>query len=417
MKDRLKIVLSNYRYHITGGPERYLFAIKALLEQKGHFIFPFSVHSNLNEPTEFSKYFISPIDIKGNDYYKDYNKNISTYLKLLSRQFYSIEAYKKSRKLAIDLNPDIVFSLHFLNKMSPSALDGFKSKNIPIVVRVSDFNIICPQGHLLLNGRICEECLTGNLLNCFWNRCIEESYIGSLIKTISWTFHRMIKFYERIDAFICPSVFTCQKMIEAGVSPKKLFHVPTPTKLDNLDLNFTSGKYILYFGRIAEEKGVGLLIAAYSQLPPPKPDLFIISNFSGRKQWIRDVRKNYKQINLISFQPLKELRQYISRALFVVVPSLWYENMPNTVLEAFAHGKPVLASRIGSLQELVVDGSTGLLFEPGNIEDLKQKLVTMYSGEIDLGKMGRNARHYVEKHHSEDEHYRKLMSIFKSLLS
>lgn len=411
----MRIILSNYRYFLSGGPENYLFSCKRLLEKNGIDIVPFSVQSVKNVKTRWEKYFLTPLSRKEFTYFHEYSKDIRTMLKVIERSFYSPEGYSKARKIAKFIKPDLVYSLHFLNKMSPSVIDGFKSLNIPVVVRLSDFSMICPQGLLLNNGKKCEACIKGGLIQCVRNKCIQSSFSGSLIKYISWKFHRLIGVQSRIDAFVCPSKFTMEKYIQAGFSKKKLFHIPTFIDIPKRKPDYGYGKYILYFGRIVAEKGVELLLEAYKYIDEPKPDLILIGG-TKNSEYYKFIKNKYSHFAIFKkFTKKQELVKYIKGALFVVIPSVCYDNMPNVLLEAYAYGKSVIASNSGGFPDFVEENKTGILFKNNDITSLKEKLEWAINNKKQMIDMGKNARIYAEIEFAPKIHLQKIMKLFEAI--
>jgi glycosyltransferase involved in cell wall biosynthesis len=411
----MNIILSNYRYFLSGGPERYLFNIKKIFEKNGHNIIPFSVKSVNNEGNLYDKFFMSSIGDGTGTYFEEYKRDPLTVAKLLSRQIYSIEGFYKARRIAKNTNAHILYCLHFLNKMSPSILDGFRSVGIPIVVRISDFGLICPQAHFYNSGRVCEKCIKGDFHNCIRYRCVKNSKIGSLIKAVAYNFHRAIGVFEKVNAIVFPSSFTMQKYIDAGFNKKKLYHVPTFIDFENFRTNFSSQKYLLYFGRITEEKGVHNLIEAYIKMKQEKIRLIIIGDRND-SEYSRALVKIYgHKVQFLGFMRKSELCRYIEKAITVVVPSVWYDNQPNVVLESFATGKPVIAPNHGSFPELISHQDTGILYESGNIESLKDSLEFAISNLEKMRQMGINARDYVQSEHRPMKHYTKLLHLFSRI--
>jgi glycosyltransferase involved in cell wall biosynthesis len=416
----MKIVLSNYRYHVTGGPERYLFSIKKLLESEGHSVFPFSVKSSRNIKTEYEKYFLSPIDRMDSDFFEEYRRNARTFFKVMSRQFFSIEGYRKAKDFCLRFRPDLVYCFHFLNKMSPSVLDGFKSAGIPIVARLSDFGLICPNGHFLSGGQICEKCLGGAFYNAAFERCIKNSFSAGLVKALAWYFHRIAGSINRINAFVCPSEFLKEKLIEAGYPEKKVHHVPTFINLKNIKPSNTHEGFFLYFGRVNLEKGVDILLDAFERLAKRRKlqgfRLVIIGDTKTRG--LLKLNKKAFAINDVEFREFmgrNELYSIVKRASFVVIPSRWYDNLPNVALESYAHGKAVIAPNHGSFPHFVKDGLTGVLFESRSVQSLEEKLEWALKHVGVMLEMGKEARRYVEKYFSPEGHLEKLMSVFESV--
>ena len=273
----MKIILVNYRYFISGGPERYLFNVKALLEKNGHTVIPFSVKHKLNSCSDYDKYFISPLGKGDLTYFSESNKtSINQIFKFFSRMFYSFEARRKFRKLLIDTNPDLVYVLHYQNKLSPSFIGVAKTRNLPVIQRVSDFGHICAN-QLFYNymlKTVCERCLDGDKMNAVRYRCVYDSMIYSLIKISALKFHEILGITKKIDAFVVPSKFTLSKLVDYGIPDSKLYNVPTFFSFSRAEeglgeLKVKYGDYALYVGRIEEEKGVMTLVRAFEDTEMP----------------------------------------------------------------------------------------------------------------------------------------------------
>ena len=176
----MKIILVNYRFFVSGGPERYMFNVKELLENHGHEVIPFSVKHNNNEPCKYDKYFVSPIGSGDVTYFSESNRtSIPEIRKFFSRMFYSFEVRRNFKKLINDIKPDLVYVLHYQNKLSPSFIEVAKKFNLPVVQRVSDFGHICAN-QLFYNYKlrtVCEKCLTGSKLNAVRYNCVYNSKI------------------------------------------------------------------------------------------------------------------------------------------------------------------------------------------------------------------------------------------------
>jgi glycosyltransferase involved in cell wall biosynthesis len=246
---------------------------------------------------------------------------------------------------------------------------------------------------------------------------VHNSLVGSLTKTSAIKLHRFIGSIERIDAFISPTKFTIQKYIDAGFDEKKMYHVPTFINYKKISHQKTDQNYILYFGRMVAEKGVRVLLEGYKQLKGPKPKLMVIGDIDVdeyAKETV-DLYKGFAQFK--NFMEKKELYRYIGQCSFVVIPSTSYDNMPNVLLEAFAHAKAVIASGHGCFPEIIQEKRTGLLFNAGDPISLRKKLDWAINHRVEMREMGTRARAYVENHHSPERHYEKLMDIFRIMVN
>ena len=412
----MKVLIVNYRYFISGGPEKYMFNIKKVLEENGHEVIPFSIHSNKNVETKYSKYFVEPIGSRNDTYFDEVKKTPKSIMQMLSRSIYSLEVKKAIKKEIKEVKPDIVYIIHFVNKLSPSVIKGAKEMGVPVVLRLSDYFLLCPRFDFLRDKKICEDCLTKGYRCCIKNRCVKGSLFASLVRVFSMKFHNMIKIYDKVDAFVTPSKFLMNKLVANGFDSKKMNHIPTFTTSVKDTTTNEVGEYGLYFGRVAEEKGVDTLVKAYEQLPNLNLKIMGDDNTEEAiklKKYIKE--KNINNIEFLGFKTGRDLEDIIQKSKYVFIPSIWYDNLPNTALEAFQYYKPVIASNIGSLPELVTDGYNGYLFETANIDDLIGKINTIE--KQDIKQMGNNSHQKLIEDFSMQKHYEKLIELFEKVRS
>lgn len=391
-----------------------MFNIKRVLEEHGHEVIPFSVHSNKNVPTEYSKYFVEPIGGRDATYFDEVKKTPKSVWQMVTRSIYSIEVKKAIQREIEDIKPDIVYIIHFVNKLSPSVIQGAKQMGVPVVLRLSDYFLLCPRFDFLCERRICEDCLTKGYLSCVKKRCVKGSLFASMIRVLSMKIHHLLNVYKAVDAFITPSEFLKKKLSSNGFNERKIHCIPTFAVQEmSFSGNSPIGSYGLYFGRISEEKGVETLVRAYEMLPDHS--LKIVGDDTTEEAERLKEYMSKKQINNIEFLGFKkgvELEEIIQHARFVVIPSIWYDNLPNTALESFQQSKPVIASNIGSLPELVEDGYNGYLFETGNAKELIERIRLMDSDDR-VREMGNNSRHRFEERFIAEKHYQALMEVFR----
>ncbi len=412
----MKILLVNYRYFISGGPEKYMFNIKNMLEENGHKVIPFSVHSNKNIETEYSKYFVEPIGGRDATYFEECKKTPKVIAQMLTRSIYSREVEKAIKKEIKEEKPDLVYIIHFVNKLSPSVIFGAKEMGVPVILRLSDYFMLCPRFDFIYRKKPCEECLTKGYRMCIKRRCVKNSLFASTVRVLSMKVHKLIKVYEKVDAFVTPSGFLRQKLIDNGFDKNKINCIPTFT-FSKTDIGEQEiGSYGLYFGRITEEKGVSTVVKAYEKLPDHY--VKIMGNDSTEeaarlKNYIKE--KRIKNVEFVGFKSGAELEEIIKKARFTLIPSIWYDNLPNTALESFQYSKPVIASNIGSLPELVRDGVNGYLFEAGNVKDLMEKIRVLDS-DLMVEKMGYESRRCLDERFSPEAHYQTLMNLFEEQL-
>jgi glycosyltransferase involved in cell wall biosynthesis len=417
----MKLLLIHYRYFISGGPERYLFNLKDLLEKNGHKIIPFSIQYTQNENSEFSNYFVSPLSNTNEVFFREQTWTFKSFIKTLERNFYSPEVYKNLEKLINDTKPDCALVLQFGRKLSPAVLNALDNLNIPFVVRVSDFGYICANSHFLRKQKTCELCIKGDKFYSVWYKCVQNSFGASLVNFLANKLHQLMRYFEKVRYYIVPSKFTITKMIEAGFSPKKLIHIPTFIDIEEIKKNEISRKrQIIYIGRIDNTKGLHILLEAVKLLYEENVREFqcVIAG-SGQIEYLKQIRDYIKKngirnVHLTGYLEKRKIFELLQESLFSICPSLSYDNMPNSMLESLAVGTPVIASNHGSFLE-VINNKTGLLFKPGDPNDLSIKIKYLFNNPKLITDMSKNAKIYIKENHSPKIHYENLMQLFDNL--
>lgn len=412
-----KVIVANYRYYVSGGPEVYMFKFMEKSKDIGYESIPFSVNYSLNRPTRFSKYFISS---RSNDsiYYSDIKRTPMSIYRTLKGAFYNTEAVRHLKKLIREEKPNALYALQVINTLSPAIFKVAKKKGLKVIHRISDFNLICPKSDFLLNENVCELCLNGDLKNGISNKCYHNSRIASIIRVYSMLYHRKKRLYDYVDFFVTPTDFTRNKLIEAGFDKNKIVKIPTFIDSSKYMPNYENYDYLLFLGRMVPEKGVKYAIQAMKYLKYYKN---IKLKITGYKQDMDDelllfIDKNKLNdvIDFVGFVHGKELDYLIANCMVVLCPAIWYENMPNTVLEAFAYGKPVIASNFGCFPELIENNVDGFLFEPKNVISLADKIKVLLDDKTLCKKMGLNGRKKVEEKYNSEQHFKKLEYLLES---
>ena len=416
----MKILIVNYRFFISGGPERYLFNIRDLLEKNGHTVIPFSIQSTHNQASDFEKYFLSPIGAGKEVYFREYNKfDIKSMVKSFSRMFYSFEAKRKLDALIKRTKPDLVYVLHYQNKMSASIFSAAIKNKIPVIHRVSDFGQICANGifYRATKKDICERCLEGSKMNAVIHKCVHDSYILSAVKASSLHLQKILGITKKINAFVVPSKFTISRLRQFGIPGEKLVHIPTffNFKTVNEKLEISYEPFALFVGRIEEEKGLMTLIRAFENTGYALK--IIGSSSSGYDQVLKNYLQNKThQIEFLGQKNFDEIQVYLRTCAFTVMPAEIYDNFPNTVLESYAFKKCVLATDIGSLKEIVVDNHTGVLFPLKDIAALKEKIGYLFSNKQKCIELGEHAYQRLTIDYSAEKHYQKLITLFEQTI-
>ena len=284
--------------------------------------------------------------------------------------------------------------------------------NKPVILRLSDYFLLCPRFDFLYKNGVCEECIKKGYTACINKKCVKNSLFASTIRVISMKIHKLIKVYDNLDAIITPTQYLKDKLQNNGFEKSEIYQIPTFSNKKE-DLEKEVGDYGLYFGRITPEKGVEYIIKAYEKLDI-NHKLKIVGDDTTEeaqrlKKYVKD--KKIKNVEFLGFKLGKELDLIISKSRFVLVPSIWYENLPNTILESFAYGKPVIATKIGSLTETIENGKNGFLFEIENIDQIVDNILKMDDEKLVI-ELGKNNLDAIEERYSVQKHYSRLIKLF-----
>lgn len=423
----MKILLIHYRYFINSGAERYLFNVSELLSSKGHEVIPFSVNYPNSEKTQYNKYFVNPVISEF--HVSQQNLSVITKLRIALSFVYNLQAKKKIKKLIKDTQPDIAYVLLYHGKLTYSVLEACKEMKVPIVHRISDFYHYCVCSSFYKKGKICTECLK-NKTACIRNRCVHGSLLQTVLNYFAEEKESKSGIRNYISSIICPSSFTKKIYEENCIYPNAVFtHIPTFFNFDTFPevsksqiIRRKKNGIISFVGRISPEKGIDSVIEAWKIIEKNKiPCKLVLTGFSddsyGNK--IKELIRvsGLKNIACFDFLSKKDIFEIINRSFATLIPSVWFDNMPNSFIESQAFSVPVIANDIGSLTELVNSGENGLLAEVNNSDSLYQQIVNLYTlSDEEYILMSEKSRAFVMDYCSKTKHYDRLIQVFNSVI-
>ncbi|MFA5905018.1 MAG: glycosyltransferase family 4 protein [Desulfobacula sp.] len=403
------LFLNNYNY-LRGGSEQVYFGEMSMMKAHGHEVGAFARRTPVDFPSELAGFF--PEDMKTDSLSLGFGA-----FRTLREIIYSTESKKCLGQLLGEMTPDVVHAHNIYGRLTTSTLDLLNSRNIPIVMTLHDYKLICPSYKLMCNGRVCEACKGKKFFSAIWNKCHKNSRIASAVYAFESWFNDFFKKYEKnVDFFIAPSRFLKSKLFEFGIPDEKIVYIPNYIPVQNLIPTYTSENYLVYIGRLSAEKGISTLIRAFRSLKEGHTRLMVVGDGPMREP-LEALAGDDGRIQFTGFLSGRELADITRNARAVVVPSEWYENAPISILEAFAFGKPVIGGRIGGIPEMVEDGRNGLLFESGNADDLfdKLNLFLSYSSK-GIMEMGQAARKKAEAEYNPELHYEKLIEVYQKAI-
>ncbi len=402
----MKILLVNKFHYLKGGSEKYYFELANLLREKGHQIAFFSMKNKKNVETGEKEYFVNEIDL-----------NTGSKLKALD-VIYSKENKKKMIEALEDFKPDIVHVNNFQRQLSESIIEAVNERKIPVIYTAHDVQAICPAITMLDRDKeICELCKNGKYLNCIKKKCIKDSSLKSILGAIEGKYYRIKKVYNKKIAYIItPSKFYRQKLIEDGIKANKIEAIHNYIDVNQYNLQTDDQGYALYIGRLSKEKGILNLIEAFSNLKNEK--LYIAGDGPERERIENIIKDRHleKNILLLGYLNQDQVKEYLRKARFVVVPSIWYENCPYSILETQAIGKPVIGTNIAGIPELVQDKVNGLTYQYDDIKELEEKMKILFENRSLAEEYGKRAKEIATKEYSKEKYYSKIVEIYEKAI-
>jgi glycosyltransferase involved in cell wall biosynthesis len=372
----MNILQINKFYYLRGGSERYLFELSGELEKRGHRVIPFSMHDEKNLASRYSSYFIDPMDM-----HKFNFKNILKF-------FYNYDTVRKLKKLLREQKVDVAHLHNIAHQLTPAIIKVLKKNKIPIIQTLHDYKLICPNSQLYAQNKVCLSCNGQKYYHCFTKKCMHNSRAKSLLGTLeAYLNNKILNYYEQVDLFIAPSQFMKDICVSFGVPKEKIYVINNFIDRTKKENNKITEDYFLYFGRLNEEKGIDTIFESMKKI-----------NFNCKLKIVGDgpyfqelkiISKNLRienQIEFLGYKHKEELNDIIDKAMAVILPSKWPENMPYSLLESLDKEKAVIVSNIGGMPEIIHDNKNGLLFEAGNSDDLAKKMDKIFTQvfKIDL---------------------------------
>ncbi len=403
----MKIILINSYYSPVGGAEIIAYNTYKLLKEAGHEIYFWGTDYQpyIDNDYEFIKYFTK---YKGTT--KDFLKNPFQY-------FYNKNAKKDLEKFINLIKPDIIH-IHSLDFITGSILDC--CRKIPTVYTVHGANLFCPTGLLMLkNKQVCDvRCKNNNYIHCVLNKCAKNKLEPSIRRALMLYVRN--KNLDIINKFITPSYALKELIIKAniGIEENKITVINNYIAEKELETNpnYLNKGYFLYAGRLSKEKGTKELLSAMSNLPR-EISLHIAgtgNEENNLKQYAKE--NNLHNVHFLGFLDREHIKIEYQNCIATILPSNCFDNFPTCNIESFAYGKPVIASNIGGIPEQVEHGKTGLIFKVGDIEQLKQHILTYWENNDLVLKHGENAFLKANKQYNEKVYLSKIIKIYQTLI-
>ena len=404
----MRILIVNSFFFLKTGADKIAYETYKILKEEGQEVFYWAMNKGpYFEPDyEYSKYFTP------------YYFGIKDYLKNPIKYYYNYRALQDLNKFIDLIKPDVI---HYHSFWCISTLVFKANSKIPKVLTHHDARC-CPMITLMYrNKTFCNKmyCKNGNFWPCIINRCGKNNNIEESIRKALATYI-IVKHQKNIDKFMVPSKALKEKLIEGniGITEHNTIVINNSLCSDELnkDPNYNNKGFFLYIGRLSPEKGVHYLLEALKDLPR-EIKLKIAGTGSEENKLMKyALDNNLDNVEFLGFKNREEIKDLYQNCISTILPSNCFDNFPTTNLESFANGKPVIASNIGGIPEQVEHNITGLLFEPGNVEQLKECVFKYWNNPELVVEHGKNAREKAIYHYTPKRYYLELMNVYKEVI-
>ncbi|MEK5258776.1 glycosyltransferase family 4 protein [Paenibacillus sp. FSL L8-0663] len=388
-----KVLIIHNFYQQSGGEDKVVEQESAMLRSRG---------------IETEHYYVHNDSIQ--------SRGLANMAKLAVEAAWSLPEFKRIKKLLLQMKPDVVHVHNFFPVISPSVYHACERLGIPVVQTLHNYRLICPAATFMRGNKVCEKCLHGTLLHSIRHGC----YRGSQLQTIPVA--AMIKFNDligtwqhKVSRYIALTEFARDKFAESGipldriaVKPNFVHHKTVKTQYDPND------RYLLFVGRISAEKGVRNLLQAWSQLED-RGGLRLVIIGDGPEKAELTAAYPQEDVRFLGKQDGDTVLDCMSRAMYVMVPSIWYEGFPMTIVESFSVGTPVLCSRLGALEEVVEDRVTGFHFQHDDLENIKTVIRCAVAYENYAVMRQKVSENYAARY-TEEVNVKQLMAIYSEAM-
>ncbi len=385
----MKILLIHNTYQQPGGEDTVFEQERRLLQEHGHEVLTYQRSNHEIEQLSWL-----------------------SRLTLVTRIISADDSRYAVSKLLATFRPDVVHVHNTFLMISPSVYEPCVEAQVPVLQTLQNYRLLCPAALFFRDGHRCEECTDHGLLRGVWHGCYRDSRPSTAAVALMLQTHRRRRTWQdKVSGYVVATEFARQKFIEGGLPAEKIHVKPNFVDPDPGERS-APGRYALFVGRLAPEKGLSTLLAAWRRLNAPIP-LVIAGDGPLRASLEAEAALNH--VSPITFRGrlnADATRAAMKQAAFLVVPSLWYEGFPMVMVESMACGTPVFGSRLGAMEEVIADGRTGLHFRPGDPADLAAKCEWAWSHPEQVAAMGRQARRQYEQQYRPERNYSILMDIY-----
>ncbi len=383
----MRVLLAHNYYQQPGGEDRVFAAEASLLERNGHEVVRYCQHND--RVGRFSR------------------------AGAALRTVWNHESYTQVRNLLRKARPAVCHFHNTFPLISPAAFYAARAEGVPVVLTLHNYRLLCPGATMMRNGSVCEDC---RIAGAPWPAVVHGCYRGdraaSAAVALMLAAHRCAGTWSRVvTRYIALSEFARRKFTEGGLPEERVMVKPNFIAPDP-GYSANRNGHALFVGRLSPEKGIETLLQAWRVLKAPIG--LRIAGDGPMADMVAKAATRDRRIEWLGALGRDQVIDQMKQARVLVFPSVWYEGLPLTIIEAYATGLPVIAGRIGTMLDLVTPGETGWHFQPGDPDGLARQVASCHERPSDANELGHRARREYERTYTADENYRRLMDIYHS---
>lgn len=380
------LIVHNY-YRIPGGEDVVVANEKKMLEEHGHKVIT---------------YFRNNGDVKDSGTFRK--------IGLAFTAIFSLRTYREIKHIIEKEKVDVLHVHNTVALISPSVYLAGINMGVPVVQTVHNLRLVCPNGVCYIDGHICENCIKYGLKASLVHNCYRGSRLQTMAMAFTMHLQRVIRTYSYLN-YICLTEFNKSKLLTLKqIRDDKVYIKPNFTRLDVEAMPYDSRKkQVVYAGRLEKIKGVDLMMQAWMKLGDKAPKL-VICGSGELEDWCREYIENneLENVEMLGQVSNEEAKQLIGQSMAMIHPTQWYEGFPMTIAEAYSMGTPIIASDIGNVGSLVVDGVTGVKFKGNSVVGMAKAVESFMASPVRLPEK------YLTKY-SEENNYVMLKGIYEDV--
>lgn len=329
--------------------------------------------------------------------------------RLAKQSIWNPQTYRDLLSWFEKYKPDVAHFHNWMYVLSNSAYQAAQECQVPVVQTLHNYRLICSGGQLLRNRRPCEICVGKRFpLWGVYYGCFRGSRKLTLIRTLAVQKHKRY-WRDTIQIFIALTEFAKAKFVQGGLPPDKIFVKPNFVMPDPGE-GTHEGDYALFAGRLSEEKGIRVLLEAWQMLP--ESFRLVIAGDGPLANLVQQSQQRMPNITWLGKVPSSEVARLMQEASILVFPSISYEGLSMSVLEAMASGLPIVASGHGSMSSVVEHQVSGWLFAPGDARSLRDAVVEAFRTPDLRRQLGQQARQIYLQRYTPERNYEMLIDIY-----